>query len=84
MLSVTHSPAEIAIRWGCKVDKVLTLIGSGELVAINVATNRNGGKPRWRISPEALDDFERGRTTQPKLKPVTRRRKTKTEVIKFF
>ena len=84
MLSVTYSPAEIAQRWGCKVDKVLSLIGSRELVAMNLATSRTAGKPRWRISPQALEDFERGRSTQPKPKPVARRRKAKSAVIEFF
>lgn len=84
MLTVTYSPAEIAERWGCKVDKVLSLIGARELVAMNLATSRTAGKPRWRISPEALEDFERGRSTQPKPKSVTRRRTKDTGVIEFF
>ena len=80
----TLSPGDIAERWGCKVDKPLSLIASGELPAINIATNRNGGKPRWRITPEALSDFERSRTTQPKPAPVTRKKRTATPAQSYF
>ena len=84
MLSVTYSPAEVAQRFGCKVDKVLAWIASRELVAVNAATSRSAKKPRWRISPQALEDFERERTTLPKVKTVTRRRKPTNSVIEFF
>ena len=76
MLSTTYAPKDIAQRWGCKADKVLALIATRELIAVNVATNRTGGKPRWRITPEALAEFERSRTTLPKPVAVPRRRRT--------
>lgn len=84
MLSVTYSPKEIAAKAGCKVDKVLAWINSRELIAINYGSSQTGGKPRWRVTAEALEDFERARTTQPAAKPVPRRKRTDTPIKSYF
>lgn len=63
------SVKSVAERLGVKPDTVRGWIASGELTAINVSQTR-GTLPRWRISPEALAEFEAGRCT---IKP----RKTK-------
>jgi hypothetical protein len=69
------SPPALAKRYGVKPDKVLTWIASRELEAINVA-ERSTGRPRWRISPEAIAAFERRRSSQPEqVKPVPRYRR---------
>ena len=44
------SPREYAKRHGISPDKVLTWIRSGELRALNLATNADG-RPRLRITP---------------------------------
>lgn len=84
MLTVTYSPAEVAARLGCKVDKVLAWVNAKELIAINAATSSKGGKPRWRITPEALADWERSRTTQPRLAPAPRRKRIEQPVKSWF
>ena len=75
-----------AERMGVSPDKVLAWIASGELFAINVATNPNGERPRWRIPPEAVKEFEAGRRSIPpqptsKQKP---RRRAAAAVKQFF
>ena len=69
----TISPAILAKRWGCKVDKVHTVIRSGELYAFNIATNPHG-RPRWRIPLEAVRQFEQRRSAKPAVIPTRRRR----------
>ena len=75
---------EVADRYRCGVEKILQWIAHGDLTAVNVAA-RGGGKPRWRISAEALAEFERRRSTVPPLPMPTRRtRKADNEPISFF
>lgn len=86
MLLVTHSLKDISKRWSCKTEKVSYFIESGQLIAINVASNPKGRKPRWRITQEALDNFERMRSTVPAPKPIPRqrRRANETMIPKYF
>jgi hypothetical protein len=69
----TISPSKLAERWGCKVDKVHTVIRSGELYAFNIATNPHG-RPRWRIPAEAVKQFEERRSAKPVVKAPRQRR----------
>ena len=77
--------ADVAAKLGLsKPDLVLAWIHRGELSAVNVALN-HGGKPRWRIDADALEQFLAART--PNAKPImTRRRKAKStnNIIEFF
>ena len=84
MLTITYSPAEVAARHGCKVDKVLSWINSKQLIAINAAASRTAKKPRWRIRPEDLEAFERARTTAPKVATVQRRKRAAAPVKSYF
>ncbi|WP_397570219.1 helix-turn-helix domain-containing protein [Schlesneria sp. T3-172] len=84
MLTPHYTPKEVAARFRCKVEKILAWIASRELIAIQAGSNQNGGKPRWLISPEALEDFERARTTVPAPKPVPRRRRNPAPVKSYF
>jgi excisionase family DNA binding protein len=68
------TPPEIAKRYGVDEHKVHHWIQTGELPAVNVATN-TGGRPRYRISPSDLAIFELARTVGPQVKAVRRRRK---------
>lgn len=82
MTSPTYTPEQIAKRYRCSPDKVRTWIMRGELVGINTAA-RPGGKPRWRVTAEALERFEQMRAAVPAVK-VERKRKDEPEVIRFF
>jgi hypothetical protein len=76
------SPQTIADRLGlAKVDRVLSWIHSGELVALNVSARP--GRPTWRVAAADLDRFLAGRRTRPAT-PRARRRERYTDVIRFY
>ena len=74
--------SQVAQQLGVDQGKVLDWIHSGQLVAVNVATN-SGGRPRWRVSQESLAEFltRRKSQTPPSTRP---RRKTKSDVTEFY
>jgi excisionase family DNA binding protein len=63
---------QVADQLSVDTAKVLTWIHQGELRAVNVA-ERVSSKPRWRISPEALEEFLLRRQSSTPT-PVIRRR----------
>ncbi|MCA9189021.1 MAG: helix-turn-helix domain-containing protein [Pirellulaceae bacterium] len=69
--SLYYSPPEVARRYGVAADKVRQWITRGELTAVNVG---DATRPRWRVSPEALADFEAARAATPPPPPRRRRR----------
>jgi excisionase family DNA binding protein len=77
---------QIQARYGVGEGTVLGWIRSGELKAVNVGRNATAKKPRWRINPEALEAFERGRTPTPTaaVTPGKKPRRKKTDVIEFI
>lgn len=77
-----HRVKEIAERYGVTQHTVIAWIQSGDLKAVDVS-RRRGGKPHWRISPEALEAFEFSRMPVPPP-PKTRRRKRDPNVIEFY
>ncbi len=79
----TLSPAQVARRLGVGIHKVLAWIARGELAAVNVA-NRLGIRPRWRISAEALADFERRRSAVPPTPAPKPRRKAAAPAREYF
>lgn len=80
----TYAPKQIAERYGVGEHKVLAWIAAGDLQAVNVGTRRNGGKPRWRITQESLDAFERARSSRPAPEPTRRARKVKRPAATQF
>jgi len=67
-----------------KRDKVRDWIKSGQLLATNVA-KRPDGRPRYRISEEAIQDFEKKRKGGASPAPPRKRRKKPDDgVIEFF
>jgi hypothetical protein len=85
-LERTWTPAEIAARHGVSADKVRDWIARGELLALNLADRIDGCKARWRVTREALEAFERARSTKSMQKPTTRRRRRQPNpnVFQFF
>jgi excisionase family DNA binding protein len=67
---------EVAARLGVDRDAVSTFIAKRELAAVNVARNRSGKRPRWRIRPEDLEAFELSRrhSNQPPSSTTRKRR----------
>jgi hypothetical protein len=54
------TPPQLAKTFAVGVEKVVAWIRNGERRAVNVAQT-TGGRPRWRISPTALEAFIRRR-----------------------
>jgi excisionase family DNA binding protein len=73
----------IAERYCVSQHTVLSWLRSGELRGINVGRRLGAGKPRWRITQEALEAFELLRTPTPPL-PRCKRRKRMPDVIEFY
>jgi excisionase family DNA binding protein len=69
------TPPEVAELWGISLNSIMTWIRNGELRAINVA-KIVGGRPRYRIDVDDLENFERRRAVQPPPPRSPRRRKT--------
>lgn len=74
---------EVAQLRRVSVGTVLGWIASGELRAINVARKLGSKKPRWRITEEALTEFEATRTAIPPA-PKARRRRRDPAVVEFY
>lgn len=78
------TPGEIARSCGVNESKILDFIKSGELRAVNFATNRNGKLPRWRISPADLEAFDAARAAVPRPVPTRRKQHARGHVVEFF
>jgi excisionase family DNA binding protein len=72
----------IAESLGIDAGKVLGWLRSGELTGVNVA-HRRDGRPRWRVSAEALEQFLQRRQSSPPAPPKSRR-KRQAGVIEFY
>ncbi len=85
MTDLTLSPSALARRYGVKVHKVHQWIATGEIAAVNVATDRSG-RPRWRIAAEAVEQFEaaRSNTTGPAPAARSRKRRRQTNVKEYY
>ena len=82
-MSGTLSVRDLCKRFAVSEHTVLGWIRSGELRAVNVGRKLVSKRPRWRITPEALEAFELLRTPTPPL-PKTKRRKQAADVIEFY
>lgn len=70
------TPPAIGKILGCGPDKILSLIRSGELRAVNLANGSN--RPRWKVDPDDLEALLERRSNSALSKPAapqsTRRR----------
>ena len=67
------TPPAVAALLGIDPAKVISWIKRGELRAVDLAEVR-GGRPRYRIAPEWLEQFLLARQTTPAPKPVRQRK----------
>jgi excisionase family DNA binding protein len=72
------TPVQYARRLGCKPETIRSWILRGELRAVNTG---NRTRPRFKISPDAIVDFEERRSGKRSEKPARRKRR---EVIEFY
>lgn len=73
---MTLTVLALAERYAVSQHTVLQWIRTGELRAVDVS-RRLGGRPRWRITPDAMAAFELLRTPTPA--PATKRRQRQTD-----
>lgn len=71
-LPATYSPPQVARRQQRKPESVIADIKSGRLGAFNIASP-GSKRPRYRITAEALEAFERSLAVVPPPKPAPRR-----------
>jgi hypothetical protein len=76
------TPAQLAERWQTTAPKVLALIHSGRLAAISISPP-TCQRPRYRIPPAALAEYESQHTSRPPVKPPSRRKRM-AGVIEFY
>ncbi len=80
MIDRAISPAALARRLGVHPGKVRGWIRSGELRAVDLAENASG-RPRWKIMPDAADEFLLSRQSTP---PTPRRRKRRQSEQRYY
>ncbi len=79
---MTFGVKDLCERFAVGEHTILGWIKHGELRAINVS-RKQVGRPKWRITSEALAAFEQLRTPTP-APSRTRRKKQSTNVIEFY
>lgn len=81
-MAMGYSVANVSKRYGVGQHTVHTWIANGDLRAIDIS-RRDGGKPKWHITDEALEAFEQRRSSvQPAKRPRPRLRDKAPEVFK--
>jgi fermentation-respiration switch protein FrsA (DUF1100 family) len=78
-----YTIADLVNRYGVTEHTVLGWIRSGELKALNVGRTPGAKKPRWRITDQALTEFEALRTPSPTF-PRAKMRKPPSDVVAFY
>lgn len=75
---------DIQAKYGVTEHTVLGWLRSGELRGVNVGRKPGAKKPRWRISSEALAQFELARESGGPAPAKARRKKQTAGVIEFY
>jgi len=79
----SFTPTEVAKRRNVDIRIVLAAIASGQLTAINWASP-GSTRPRWRITAQALADYEAARSSRPQIQiQRQRRQRHDTRVLQF-
>jgi predicted site-specific integrase-resolvase len=75
---------QIAERFAVDRDCVTAWIKSGQLQAIDVSRHK-ARLPRWRVTPEALQEFEAARSSvQPKQVRTRQKKKNPAGFVEYF
>lgn len=75
------TPPQLSKRWRCKPSTVIAAIKRGDLRAFNLASP-GCTRPRFRISPEAVAEFELRKSVVTPVKAIRTRRRD--ESVKSF
>ena len=77
------TPPKLAKRYGVSVDKIIRWILAGELAAMNLATVADG-RPRYKITEEAVQAFEARRATRAPVLTRRRKRTAPADIVRHF
>lgn len=77
------TPPKYAERLGCKSETVIGLIRSGELRAFDIS-KKTATRPRYRISMDAIIEFENNRSGKEEVTKKQRRTKKQSSVVNYF
>jgi transposase len=77
----TFTIKQLCERYRAGEHTVLGWIRTGELKAINIAKNIGGSRPTWRVTQDAVEAFERLRSSAPEPKRKGNRRRETVDVI---
>ena len=75
------STKQVAAHLGISRETVAALIRSGQLAAINVSLSPSSRRPRYRVTEQALEDFEAQRSVQQQRRPAQRRTTSYTRFV---
>lgn len=79
------TPPILAEAWRATPEKIIALIRSGELPAIDVSLTPGVGRPRYLIGLDDIRAFEqRRRVVPPPASQATRKTRQSSDVIEFF
>lgn len=81
---MTYSVRDLTERYSVTEHTVLAWINRGELKAVNVGVAPGKKKPRWRVTVEALQAFEAGRSTTPPAPKAPRRKRKSGGEFEFI
>lgn len=78
-----YSPPQLAKLWGVDPGTILTHIRAGRLRAFSTSPPGTR-RPRWRIAPSAVAEFESLHSAHPPVKPVrSTRRKADPAYVEY-
>ncbi|MDA0832343.1 MAG: hypothetical protein O3A29_03595 [Planctomycetota bacterium] len=77
------TPPELAAQWGVKAESIIAKIRAGQLRAFDVSLQPGVGRPRYRISLDAIVEYEK-RFTGAVVKTTRAQRKTPDDLIEYF
>jgi hypothetical protein len=78
-----RTPPQLAEELGADPAKIIIEIRAGRLAAIDLATP-GSKRPRYRISPEAIEAFLASRQVRPPVPKPPRRRRMATATKEYF
>jgi hypothetical protein len=77
------TPPQLARQLGVSPEKVIGWINRGDLRGLNLAKHL-GGRPRYRITPEAVQEFLRSREVTPVPKSPRRTKRPDGDWVEFY
>jgi hypothetical protein len=83
---VTHSVKDTAAHFATSQHTVLHWLATGQLAGINVSRDPAAKKKRWRITDQALAEFELTRSSAARatVSPRQRRKQKDPDYVEFY